>query len=153
MGLLGKIFGWHARANIEKAFHAIAQILFVHLQRQYSHETNETKAMELATAVTLELLGPPPDNVTSLLSLPVDTHQLEIKLNQIKNDPEVCRIISTFRHRRNNIAGAVTPDMVTSDAKLQKMGILLPVSQIQLPSSHEDLMRQVREFEIWTKRV
>lgn len=73
-------------------------------------------------------------------------------MSQIKNDPEVCRIVSAFRHMRDNVAGAVTPDMAVSDAKLQKLGILLPVDQIQLPLSHEDLMRQVQEFEIWTKR-
>lgn len=152
MGLLGRIFGWHARANIEKAFHAIAEILFVYLQSQYSREMNANRTMELSTAVTIELLGLPPDNKKVLQSMSVDAHQVEKKLRQIKNDHEVCQIVSAFRHRRNKVASAVTPDTVARDAKLQKLGILLPADQIQIPSSHKELMRQVREFETWTKR-
>ena len=137
---------------MDKAFHAIAEVLFVYFQRQYAPDMDERMAMELATRVTFILLGPPPDDAKALLSLPVDADLVEIKLSQIKKDPEVCRMVSVFRHIRAEVAGAVLPDTAKLDAKLQKLGILLPVEQIRLPSSHRELMRQVREFESWTMR-
>jgi hypothetical protein len=152
MKSLGKLFGWRRRANIEKAFHAIAEVLFVHLQRQYAPDTDERNAMALAATVTFRLLGPAPDTTKAHPALPVDAHVVEMKLGQIKNEPEICRMVSAFRHRRNKVTGAVTPNLVRADAKLQELGILLPVDQIQVPASHADLMRQVREFELWVKR-
>lgn len=153
MGLLDIIFGFRARKDIEKAYHALAEILFVYIQRQYAREVDDRTGLSLATALTIELVGAPPDNQTLAQSVHADSHLLQQVLDQIKNDAEVCWIVSLFRHLRNTVPGAVTPATAESDAKLQKQGILLPLENIQLPASHKEFMRKVGEFELWAKRV
>lgn len=92
------------------------------------------------------------DSISIAEAMPAEAGQVEEKLCQTKSDRVVCQIVSTFRHMRSHVAGACTPDMAISDAKLRKLGILLPVDKIQRPSSHRDLMRQAGESEICTKR-
>jgi len=100
--------------------------------------------MELAKAVTFVLLGPPTDQAPLLQSMPVDTRMVELKLGELKNQREVCQIVSAFRHMQAKVA---RDDKV--DAKLRELEILLPEDQIQ---SHRDLMRQVQEFAFRLRR-
>jgi len=153
MSWISWIFGWHARANIRKEFHAIAEVLFVHLQRLYSGEWAENGAMEVATAVTTALLGPPPGDEAALRSVSVDPQVVEANLERIGADSEICWMVSLFRLRRNRVAGEVTSATVAADERLRKLGILLPADAVQLPSSHRALMREVKKFELMAKRV
>lgn len=146
-----KILGWHARVNIRKAFHTLAELLFVHLQRQYSAGRSECQAMELAMAVTMELLGPPPPGV-SLKPYPADPRAISEKLRCIREDAEVCWIVSVFRRRRNHVPGAATSATRAADDELRCLGILLPPEKILIPSTHHALMQETKKFEAWTRR-
>jgi len=152
MGLLRKMFGRHARVEMEKVNDAVGMPLYVYLHRQYLREFDESTAMGLAAMITVGLVGLPPRDETSRQSLAVNMQLVGRKLNEIKNVPEICQIVSAFYHMRAKAADkSVPPDMVMLGDKLRKLGILLPIHQLQVPTSQQDLMRQVREFELWTK--
>lgn len=153
MDWLRHFLSWRARANIRKAYHAIAEILFVYLQRKYSRETDEKTALALATAVTLKLLGSQPNNARLRQSLNADPGQVEAMLDRIKDETEVCWIVSLFRHRMSRVPGAVSPETAATDSRLKNLGILLPDDGSSLSSSHRELMQKVQEFEQWSKRV
>jgi len=46
-------------------------------------------------------------------------------------------------------AGTLSAEMLESGFRLRQLGILLPVEQIRLPTTPEDLAQQAREFEQW----
>ena len=155
MSILGRLFGGRVRAEMENAIHAISVPLCVYLHRRYTGEFDETTAIGLAVAVTNELFGAPPGNETARQFLSTNGQLVETKLSEIRNVPQICRIVSVALHMRANVAGnagTVTPQMIASAVKLRKLGVLLPVESLQLPSSSDDLMRQVREFEFWTMK-
>lgn len=132
---------------MDEAFHALAEVLFVHLQRQYEPDMNERNAMALATTITFILLGPPPADTKGLRSLSTDSHGIEMKLDQIKNDPDVCMLVSQFRHMRDKVTSTIPSDILAADTELTKLGIMLPAGLVLLPTSYSGLMRKVREFE------
>ena len=46
-------------------------------------------------------------------------------------------------------SGVFSAEMLQSAVKLRERGILLPIEQIRMPVTPEDLAQQAREFEQW----
>ena len=158
MGLFARLFGRHFRAEVENCIHIAATAIAVRLFKKYAHKYPERDfetVSALAGAVTNELFGAPPSNETARQFLAANKEWVEVTLHELVEEPEICAIVSLLTHTRANIAGntgTVTPEMVLSWRRLHDAGILLPIEKIQIPHSPEDLMRQVRGFELWTMK-
>ena len=140
------------RAQIENCRGVVSPTLAVFLVERYAKQHDFNEAIALAAAVTNELFGLPPTNEAGRTFLATHSRLIETALQDVKNEPEICHIVSIFTHMLFNVAGnsgTVSGEMVLSAVKLQELGILLPVEHIRMPTTPEDLMQQAREFEQW----
>lgn len=152
MGILGRLFGGRVRAQIENCRSGVNQTLGVFLFERYAKQHDDNEAIALAAAVTNELFGLPPGNEAGRIFLATHRPLVETALQDIKNEPQICYIVSVFTHTLGNVAGntaTFSGAMLQSAVKLRDLGILLPIEQIRMPTTPEDLMLQAREFEQW----
>lgn len=125
-----------------------------YLWATYAKEHTHKDPMSLAIAVTNELFGAQPGNETAREFFESNRPLVDAALRDIKNEPRICYIVSVITHMRANVAGntgTVSPDMLSSWVKLREYGVLLPIEQIQRPTTPEALRQQAREFEQWVK--
>ena len=152
MGLLARLFGRGVRAQIENCTHIVGMAVAIYLHKKYAGKFGDAKAAALASAVTNELFGAPPGNEAGCIFLDSNRQLIEAALQDIKNEPQVCQIVSLIAHLRGNVAGntgAFSSELVMLAVRLHKLEILVPIDQVEMPSSQEALMRQAREFELW----
>ena len=152
MRLLARLFGGRVRAQIEEGAHVVGMAIYMHLYEAYAKQYGHEKGVSLAIAVTNELFGAPPGNEIARAFLALNRSLVDAALRDIKNEPRICYIVSVITHMRANVAGntrTVTGEMGLSWVRLRELGVLLPIDQIQRPTSPEDLMQQAREFEQW----
>jgi len=125
-------------------------MLAVFLAERYAKQHHGDKAIGLAVAVTNAFFGLPPTNEAGRTFLAAHGPFVEAALRDIKHEPRICHIVSVFTHMLGNVAGnggTFSAEMLDSAVMLRQFGILLPVEQVQMPISPEELVRQAREFE------
>jgi hypothetical protein len=130
----------------------VSPTLGIFLFERYAKQYDGDRAMALAAAVTNELFGLPPSNAAGRAFLTASGPLVEAALREIKSEPRVCYIVSVFTHMLGNVAGyrgTFSAEMLQSAARLREFGILLPIEQIRMPTTPEDLVQQAREFEQW----
>jgi len=152
MGIIPRFLGGRVRAQIENCRGGVSQSLAVFLAERYARQHDGEKAIGLAVAVTNTLFGLPPTNDAGRTFLATHGPLIETALRDIKNEPTICYIVSVFTHMLGNVAGnsgTFSAQMVQSAIRLRQLGILLPIEQIRMPTTPEDLVQQAREFEQW----
>ena len=158
MGLLARLFGKQVLAEVDNCVHIAGTAIYVRLVEKYGRKFDKCEintVSALAAAVTNELFGAPPGNEKGRQFLVANRKWVDACLRELKEEPQICYIVSLLTHTRGNAAGnsgTVTPGMLLSWRKLRQEGILLPIEQIQLSHSPEDLERRVREFEVWSTK-
>ena len=150
MGILARFFSKPLRAEVENSIVATGKVVALWLMQRYTPQFGEQTAASLAAAVTNGLFGKPPGNETGRQFLAANRGLVETLLCEVKSEARICQMITVLAHTKSNIlgnTGTVTPEMVTWIAKLRDLGILLPLESVTLPSSPDEMRRQVREFE------
>lgn len=151
MGILARFFGNRLSSQIENVRNGVTPTLGVFLLERYAKRHGE-KAAALAAAVTNELFGLPPSNEVGRAFLAANGPLVDAALRDIKSEPRICHIVSAFTHLLGNIAGntgTFSAEMLQSAFKLRQLGILMPIEQVRMPATPEDLALQAREFEHW----
>ena|ERR1700722_8314157 len=152
MGILARLFGGSLKAEVEKCIHSVGTATWMHLMAKYSPEFGEDTASALASAVANELFGAPPGNEFGRNFLASNRELVDAQLRALRREPQICQIVSMLAMTKCNMAGgtaSVTPEMILWTVKLRDIGILLPAEQVQLPSSPEEMRRQVGKFFLW----
>jgi hypothetical protein len=111
------------------------------LTMEYNKQLDLDDAIALASAVTNEIYGLPPGNAQGRAFLGSNRQAVDAALANVKNMPRVCYLVSLVSYVRNNQPWA---------QRLRLLGILLPIENVQVPSSPDDLLRQIKEFEEWS---
>jgi hypothetical protein len=152
MGLIDRFFGGGVRAQIDNCARVVGLALATHLYERCANQHEHEIALSLASAVTNELFGAPPANEAGRAFLASNKPLVEAALRDIKSEPRICYIVSVVTHMRGNVAGNTgifSSDLLQFALRLRELGILLPIDQIQMPTSPDVLMQQAREFEHW----
>jgi hypothetical protein len=155
MGIFSRFYSKPLRAEVEKSIRAAGIIIGVRLIAKYTPQHGHSKATALGAAVTNELFGAPPGNETGRQFLAENKELVETHLRALKTEGPICRIVSMLTHTKCNIAGntgVFSPEMLRWVAKLREVGILLPVEEVTLPTSLDEMRQQIREFELWSMR-
>ena len=103
-----------------------------------------------ASAVTNALFGVPPGNELGRQFLSSHQHLVDREFPLVREEPDICYMVSLLAHLKANIAGntaSFTGDQLLWFKKLDDAGILLPIEEIGMPDSIDDLLVQVRAFE------
>lgn len=153
MGILARFFSKPLRAEVENSISAAGKVVVLWLMQRYTPQFGEQMAVSLAAAVTNGLFGRPPGNEAGRQFLTANSELVETHLCRVKNEARICQMVSVLAHTQFNIAGnagTITPEMIMWIAKLRDLGVLLPVESVTLPSSPDEMRRQVREFELWS---
>lgn len=152
MGILSRFFGKPLKAEVENCIRGAGMVIAVLLIGKYRPQYGE-QAAALASAVTNELFGAPPGNETGRQFLAANKQIVDTHLRELANESQICEIVSMLAHTKFNIAGntaSITPDMLMWVSRLRDFGILLPVEQVALPSSPDEMRERIRQFELWS---
>jgi hypothetical protein len=155
MGILARFFSKPLQAEVENCIRGAGIIIVVRLIGKYAPQYGKSKAAALGAAVTNELFGAPPGNETGRQFLAGNKELVETHLRALKTEAAICQIVSMLAHTKSNIAGntsTFTPEMGRWIVKLRETGILLPVEQVTMPKSPDEMRQQIREFELWSMR-
>ena len=138
---------------MDNCLRAAGMVTALRLIDKYSPQHGEQTGAALASAVANELFGASPGNDAGRKFLTDNKTLVESQLRTLTSETEICRIVSILAHTKLNVAsgsGTVTPEMVMWIAKLKDCGILIPSSEITLPSTPDNLRQEIRSFEIWS---
>lgn len=152
MGIFSRFFSKPLKAEVENSIRAAGMVVAVRLINKYQPRYGEQSAA-LASAVTNELFGAPPGNETGRQFLAKSKQLVETHLRELASEPQICQIVSMLAHTKVNIAGntqSISPEMIMWASRLRDCGILLPVEQVAMPSSPDEMRQRVREFELWS---
>jgi hypothetical protein len=156
MGLITRLFGGGMRKSINQCIARISIALCIYLVKLYSRHCDEKMAAALAGAVTNALFGNPPGNEFGREFLKSNKPLVDGQLRSMNSELRICQIVSIAAHFRMNMSGdmgSITPEMVSWISMLNDLGILIPKEKLPLPSSLEELRKQVDEFENWTMKL
>ena len=147
--LLGRVFGGSLRRQVDESLAMIRMGIALRLFKKYRPLYGDDKASALAAAVTNALFGAKPSNEIGRQFLASNGELVDAKLRDIKAEPEICHMVSVASHTLANIAGGtgtMTGEMILAWDKLDKLGIMLPIEKVRMPSSLDDLRKQASDF-------
>ena len=145
---LGRFFGGRPRREVEQSLSMIRMGTALRLTKRYAAAHGDT-ASPLAAAVTNELFGLPPTNEAGRQFAASHGELIDRSLVALKSDPDICYIVSLASHTEANIAGntsTLTGDMISTWDRLQRAGIMLPIDQISMPASLEELRATASDY-------
>jgi hypothetical protein len=144
------------RASIDQCIARIGIALCIYLTKIYSRHCDEKMASALAGAVTNALFGRPPGNEFGREFLKTNKPLVDGQLRSMNSELRICQIVSIAAHFRMSVSGdmgSITPEMVLWINMLNDLEILIPKEKLTLPSSLEELRKEVTEFENWTMKL
>ncbi len=147
--LLGRFFGGGLRHKVDESLGIIRLGIAVRLVKRYQKQYGEDMASTLAAAVTNAIFGEKPSNDIGREFLLANGELVTAKLSDLKSEPEICYMISVATHTLANISGGlgtITGEMVAAWARLDRLGILLPIEKVQMPKSLDDLRVRAIDF-------
>jgi len=147
--LLRRVFGGGLRDQVDDCLVMVRKGLALRLYAKYRPLYGEEKAFELGAAVINALFGDQPTNERGREFIALNGEFVEAALRDLKNEPEICYMVSLATHTRANIAGGtgtLTGEMYGAIVKLTEYGILLPIEKVRMPSSLNELRQQTMEF-------
>ena len=150
--LLGRFFGSGLVKNVELCNDVVAQNIFLLLAKKYSSQVDEETAHAIAAAMTNELFARPPGNEFGKKFFDEKRELVEAQLKKLKSEARIVEILNIIVHTRANILsgmGKVTPEIIQQTVRLKELGILSSGTETKLPTTPEQLVQKVKDFELW----
>ena len=150
------LFSWFVKKNIspevENGSRIIMMSTAIYLLNKYNGKYNNNIASSLASAVTNQLFNKEAGNKEGEVFLANNKSLINEELSKIKNEKNICYMISMIAHLRANIAGnsgRFTEDLSRWIDELNRNEIIIPKEKINMPKTIDDFFKQARAFESW----
>ena len=155
MGLLAKLFGGRVAHTYKECLRVLTLTRHNYLFSKYTLKYGPKTASILAPFVGNALSGfeISSEDEEQRKFLDSNRHLLDDELKELSEEPEICHIVSVAAYvvgELNGTQDAFSTDRAQGAKILRDFGILLPKESIQMPSSSNAFMRQVRHFQRWT---
>ena len=150
--LLGRFFGKGLNKSAEICNDVVSANIALYLAKKFAARFGEETGYALAAAVTNELFARPPTNEKGRQFFEENRELVISNLKDLKNESRICDILNIVVPTRANVAYGtckVTPEIIQQTVKLKEIGILSPDKKVKLPTTPEELVEKVKEFELW----
>lgn len=154
MGFFTRLFSKPMRNEVETSCRAAGMAICLYLFKRYEGRYGEQTAAALAAAVANGLFDMPPGNETGREFLNANVPLIESHIRALSSEFEIRSIFSKLAHTKFNIAGktgTLTPQMILWLKKMEQLGILIPIDQIVLPPTIDEMKIQVANFQMWVQ--
>jgi hypothetical protein len=152
MSFLSKLFKGHIN-KINEQIDTVSIIIMMaaakRLLDKYRKKYSEEISSLLAAAVVNKLFNKEPSNDIGRNFLNDNKELVSRELSKIKDDNDICYIVSMVAHLKANIAGnsaQFTDSLLIWISKLKELDIIIPIDKINMPNSIDELSEVARAF-------
>lgn len=152
MSFLSKLF----KGRILKAYEQtdnVSKIIMMttakRLLEKYRNNYDEDFSPLLAAAVVNRLFNKEPGNDIGEKFSKENEKLVFNELSKIKDDPDVCYMVSMVAHLKCNLAGNAsqfTESLLRWVSELKEFNIIVPIEKIKMPNSIDEFIDMARSF-------